>query len=203
MTSAVSSWMDKLARIAPDLCRAARPPANAMLTDELVTTARSHGMDVPQDYVEALAVHDGEDAFEQPSGLFFGLVWMPARETLAEIEEFAALSSDDDEPFRPPTASPASRPWRWRSRLPFAKTGTGNFLAFDFAPGPEGKIGQVITVGRDVDIIAVVADDFTSFVRWCEAQLDSGSFERRPSGKLLLPDRHDPISRFGFPPEKT
>ena len=66
----------------------------------------------------------------------------------------------------------ASEKW-----IPFAYDWGGNFLGLDFAPGPEGKMGQVINFGRDENVKFVVADDFDAFLQWYADQLDGGNFQ--------------------------
>ncbi len=52
------------------------------------------------------------------------------------------------------------------SRIPFASQEGFGFMAIDYAPGPNGKVGQVIYLVNECDFI-VIADSFSAFVDWC------------------------------------
>ena len=48
--------------------------------------------------------------------------------------------------------------------IPFMRTGGGNFLAIDYAPGPEGKSGQIIAFGADEIKIRFIAEDMKDYL---------------------------------------
>ncbi|GLY65512.1 SMI1/KNR4 family protein [Amycolatopsis taiwanensis] len=67
--------------------------------------------------------------------------------------------------------------------IPFATDSCGNYLAVDMAPGPRGRPGQVILIGRDHDDgPTYVTDSVTSLLRRQVAALASGSFEHGDDG---------------------
>jgi hypothetical protein len=71
--------------------------------------------------------------------------------------------------------------------IPFATDMTGNYFAVDMAPGPRGRPGQVILIGRDHgDGPAYVADSVTELLRRHVEALDSGSFEHGDDGGLWV-----------------
>lgn len=45
----------------------------------------------------------------------------------------------------------------------------GHYLAIDLLPGPKGRVGQLIVIGRDVETIRRIAPDMTSFLELCIA----------------------------------
>ncbi|WPR76543.1 SMI1/KNR4 family protein [Algoriphagus sp. NG3] len=49
--------------------------------------------------------------------------------------------------------------------VPFYSTGGGNFLAIDYAPGVQGKSGQIISFGADESRIRLIADDMEAFLQ--------------------------------------
>lgn len=55
--------------------------------------------------------------------------------------------------------------------IPFYSTEGGNFLAIDYAPGTQGRSGQIIAFGADEDRIRLVADNMEAFLQ----QLISGN----------------------------
>jgi len=48
--------------------------------------------------------------------------------------------------------------------VPFAHDGAGGNLAIDYAPGPAGKVGQIINYGRDDRAHFQLAEDFDGFI---------------------------------------
>jgi cell wall assembly regulator SMI1 len=67
--------------------------------------------------------------------------------------------------------------------IPFATDTAGNYLAVDMAPGPRGRPGQVILIGRDQHRGPIyVADSVTTLLRRQVEALDSGSFEHDDDG---------------------
>ena len=71
--------------------------------------------------------------------------------------------------------------------IPFATDTFGNYFAVDMAPGPRGRPGQVILIGRDHgDGPAYVAESVTELLRRHVEALDSGSFEHGEEGGLWV-----------------
>ncbi|MGH3741728.1 MAG: SMI1/KNR4 family protein, partial [Micromonosporaceae bacterium] len=71
--------------------------------------------------------------------------------------------------------------------IPFATDTFGNYLAVDMAPGPRGRPGQVILIGRNHgDGPTYVADSVTSLLRRHVDALASGSFKRGDEGGLWI-----------------
>ena len=61
--------------------------------------------------------------------------------------------------------------------LPIWEDGGGNFVGLDLDPGPSGRYGQVISYGRDIHDMAVLADSLWDFLRVIQhvlAQRDLG-----------------------------
>jgi cell wall assembly regulator SMI1 len=83
--------------------------------------------------------------------------------------------------------------------IPFATDMTGNYLAVDMAPGPHGRPGQVILIGRDhEDGPTYVADSVTALLRSQVNALTSGSFERGDDGLWIQagdPEHHKRVYR--------
>lgn len=89
----------------------------------------------------------------------------PSREaSLAWIEQ---QSSCPPEQVQPVYAHPM-----W---IPLAKDFDGNNIAVDLAPGPKGRVGQVILFGRDFDTKYVVSPSWGDFLAQFAADLESGN----------------------------
>ncbi|MEZ0543127.1 SMI1/KNR4 family protein [Fibrella arboris] len=66
-------------------------------------------------------------------------------------------------------------------RVPFAESGSANYLCFDYAPAQNGKEGQITYIALgEPDAITVVADSFDDFLRLLLRAHETGmiSFER-------------------------
>ncbi|MGM9319941.1 SMI1/KNR4 family protein [Deinococcus aquaticus] len=67
--------------------------------------------------------------------------------------------------------------------LPFLHDGGGNHVALDLNPGPAGRVGQIITTGRDEEHRFVLAPDLETFLREYLRRLETGRVTvRRLSG---------------------
>ncbi|MCP2170030.1 SMI1/KNR4 family protein [Goodfellowiella coeruleoviolacea] len=71
---------------------------------------------------------------------------------------------------------------RW---VPFAHTTGGDFYAVDMAPPPNGRVGQVISIGLHQDQPSYVADSVTSLLRLHIEALDRGDYEHE-GGELRI-----------------
>lgn len=66
----------------------------------------------------------------------------------------------------------------WPGWMPFATDMFGNYLAVDMAPGPRGKLGQVIRIGKDYRTGPVyVADSVTTLLRLHVEALERGDYK--------------------------
>lgn len=59
--------------------------------------------------------------------------------------------------------------------IPLARDWGGNNIAVDLAPGPAGKWGQIILMGRDYDCKYVIARSWAAFVATLADDLESGT----------------------------
>ena len=127
------------------------------------------GLTLPQAFRTLYQWHDGGDMF----GLEF--------ESLAAVQyqwkTWQELAPDfgaeaDGHVSHPPgaiTERCINTGW-----LGFLNDGGGNYVGLDFAPGPAGTFGQVITFGRDEEHKYVLADSLDAFLHAYWARLDAG-----------------------------
>ncbi|GGR65118.1 hypothetical protein GCM10008959_29170 [Deinococcus seoulensis] len=123
--------------------------------------------------------HDGGDLFglefQRLEHLEFNRV------SWAEIAADRMTDLDEDIVSHPPGAIRllyATGDW-----LPFLHDGGGNHVALDLHPGPAGRLGQVITTGRDEEHRFVLAPDLDTFLREYLRRLETGRVTvRRLSG---------------------
>ncbi|ACY97143.1 SMI1/KNR4 family protein [Thermomonospora curvata] len=85
--------------------------------------------------------------------------------------------------------------------IPFAHDGGGNYLAVDMAPGPGGRPGQVIEMGRDYDDGALYrADSVTGLLRMELKTLKRGDYEAPEEDyvELFGPEWEQPADRYAW-----
>lgn len=58
--------------------------------------------------------------------------------------------------------------------VPLLEDGGGNFVSIDLDPGPSGRIGQVITFGRDENDKYVLAESLEAFLNEYVSRLEAG-----------------------------
>ena len=137
------------------------PPASA---EAIAALEQQLGVSFPADLRALYTKSDGENGIV---GVFLGWGWL----------RLDRISWNMDEPFWSgweldwdkivPDANPPGRVRRLRGSpqwIPFAEDGGGNFLAVDLVPGPKGRIGQVIAIGRDYDGPKLEADSVTELL---------------------------------------
>ena len=92
------------------------------------------------------------------------------------------LTRQDSQPSNAVQKAYAHSSW-----IPLARDWGGNNLAVDLAPGPGGKWGQVILMGRDYDCKFVIARSWAAFLATVADDLCSSKvFVNEESGELKL-----------------
>lgn len=91
---------------------------------------------------------------------------------------FAGVESDSD-------GLAVRRDW-WHARwIPLTHIDTGDNHCLDLAPGPRGKLGQLIEIWNDARLRLVVADSFTEWLTQFADDLEDGKFVGcRETGEL-------------------
>lgn len=142
---------------------------------------------LPRDLSALYAVADGGGGQVQ----FHGFAWF-GLEMLTDLDHWwvtrgwrRLLHNSFVTEFGPPGAirRVADHP-RW---IPFATDTSGDYLAVDMAPGPNGRPGQVILIGRHQDEGPIyVAESVTELIRSHADALRSGLIERDEDGQLWI-----------------
>ncbi|MGW0199739.1 SMI1/KNR4 family protein [Nonomuraea sp. NPDC003201] len=180
-----------------------RPPATAA---DLEEAERLLGSPLPADLRALYELANGDDY----DGLRpFGSLWM-------ELNSVVAVHEDVREPM------PGSWDLSWNSVvfdtdppgtvrrcgghpawLPFATGEDGNFLAVDLSPAQNGRLGQVIRVGRDHDDgPAYLADSVTSLLGYYLDLLERGEYEQEDEDDDEVEDFYLPEPSYRLGPEK-
>ncbi|WP_020390725.1 SMI1/KNR4 family protein [Kribbella catacumbae] len=146
------------------------------------------GVRLPRDLDALYAVADG-------GLLLHGFLWF-GLETLAEFCDPDArwwvmrgwqryLHNSFVNDFGPPAA--IRRLSDHPAWVPFATDGFGDYLAVDLVPGPNGRPGQVILIGRHQDEGPIyVADSVTELVRAHVQAFTSGRIEQSDDGNVRI-----------------
>ncbi|NBE53469.1 hypothetical protein GUY60_18975 [Streptomyces sp. YC537] len=148
------------------------PPLDAAERAALLADFRS---ELPPDLVALYGEADGDDI-----GLFHGHPWFGLESTTTHIHHHHEWKWTDDPLWSmADEAEPPGTTRRWISSLnwiPFATSTGGDYLAVDMDPGPTGRPGQVIRVGRNYGRPVYVADSVTTMLRRHVAALDRGDY---------------------------
>lgn len=168
----------------PELLEGLRPGADG---EALQHYEEAVGHRLPPDVRRSFLRHDGET--RGADGLVFGLRLLPLPESLEQWQgwrEVAPMFAGDsareqyasragslpEGAIRPEYTNPA-----W---LPLTEDGGGNNLGVDLDPGPAGTSGQIITFGRDEDLKAVAAPNWSAFLHDLADLLEEGNFSLSP-----------------------
>jgi cell wall assembly regulator SMI1 len=178
MSSPVNSPWHRLERLLasriPNLLQDLAPGASEADLDALMETT---GLELPASFRALYAGHNGQ--LGEATGLFFGLNFISAQEAAAEWKRWTSLVEDDPSlleaieveahPEGAVKAVYVDPAW-----IPIASDGSGNHLAADFAPGPGGTSGQIISFGTDEATRFAFAPSATAFLDWCADLIESG-----------------------------
>ncbi|MDI1450214.1 SMI1/KNR4 family protein [Polyangium sp. 6x1] len=132
-TRRVAAWLQKHA---PEAAAELSPPADPAAVEALAKALRKP---LPAELVAMWAVHDGLPIFE-----YAGLGAAAAKKRRAGLETLRKKGTfADHEVFEQNV--PRIKPVKWHAAwIPIAQDGCGNFYCIDLAPGPAGRVGQVI-----------------------------------------------------------
>lgn len=178
--------------LVPEIDVTFRDPASEA---QLRAAEREFGFPLPQTLREVYLDTDGQP-WGVLTGCFIGMRLLPLEESLTAVRgmrDFHAVmpefAQDIVSGSLPPDAvqGVGSHPHWW----PFAMDGGGGTLALDFAPGPAGRVAQVVGSGDGRLNNVVVAWTVDAFFAWYGEQLRANVvMERFTSGEPRLELRH-------------
>jgi cell wall assembly regulator SMI1 len=162
----IENWLNANA---PPIAAGLNPPASA---GELVETERLLGVQLPADVRAAYACHNGQ-SFNSP-WMMDCWEWLSLERIreewnvwkgLLDSGEFTAIQNDAN-------GIAVRKDWWNAAWIPLTYSGSGDHHCLDLAPGPKGKIGQIIEMWHDEGSRPVVANSisewFTSFAEALE-----------------------------------
>lgn len=165
----MKSFIESIARNTPTDCFGLQPSTNETVESVDILKSKFPFADL-ESYLGSLLIYDGQRK-NSLVDIYFGFFAMSAREIVLEVKMLNEIrvTCDDDYDEGYWTSYPEGTVLetvysdRW---FPFATDLCGNYLGIDFAPGPNGKIGQVIFFGRDIDERIVIADSLCKLEKW-------------------------------------
>lgn len=161
------------------------PPASEQDLDAFQALVR---VSLPNAYRQLYLWHDGDE--EERFGHIYGLPLLSLREAAFQWNAWNGVFKE----FTGNRYKVRGGAWpagavdsayinpRW---IPLTHDGSGNHIGLDFAPGPRGRVGQVILYGRDEDVKAVIAPSLASFLSWIADLLEAGNFAFVPGPTVL------------------
>jgi internalin A len=157
----------------PQLEGSLRGPANEKTLAEAEIEL---GLVLPEELRALYLLHDGEET--NGPGLFMGLRFLPVEELVQHWKVWAELEADwgvEAEHYSVPMGWIQER-YINRGWLPIGEDGGGNHIGIDLAPGPEGRIGQIINFGRDEETKYVIALTLTDMLQFLADTAAAGEF---------------------------
>lgn len=178
--------------LVPEIDATFRGPASEA---QLQAAEREFGFPLPEILREVYRDTDGQP-WGVLTGCLIGMRLLPLEESLTVVRgvrdfysEMPEFAGDIVSGSLPPDAvqGVGSHPRWW----PFAMDGGGGTLCVDFAPGPAGRMGQVMGSGDGRLNTVVVAWTVAGFFGWYGEQLQANVVVNRlPSGEPHLELRH-------------
>jgi internalin A len=175
----------------PGLIEDLNAPATQAAIDR---TEHELGMSLPDDFKRFYLRVDGQKG--QTYGMIFGLQLVSLERLLFHWKTFRDVYNDDprigmdsQRSSIPPNAIRLQYiNLKW---IPFAEDGGGGFLGLDFDPGPAGRAGQVINLGRYANKKVVIANSFADFLERVADELEKGKGRVYASAGLKIFDHAD------------
>jgi uncharacterized protein (TIGR02996 family) len=153
---------------------------------DIATFEEMIGQPLPADVRESFAIHNGET--ERGGGFVMGLHLHPAQLVIESWESWRDFEGYNEE-FRDGMKSwPAGAiqlDYANPGWLPLTRDAGGNHMGVDLAPGPAGKVGQVILFGRDEDRKCVLASGWAEFLADFAMFLESGAVVHMKLGEVV------------------
>lgn len=154
-----TQWQRLIARLTahhPDRLAGLNPPASAQRVADL---ERELGVSLPDDYVQCLLVHDGQDRHAE--WLFDGTEFLSTTRVLREWKVWHALWASGEFAQMTARPDPGVKPLWWSPKwIPFTYNGAGDHLCLDLDPDTGGQYGQVIALWHDAPRRERIADSF-------------------------------------------
>ncbi|OAR22076.1 hypothetical protein A8W25_29910 [Streptomyces sp. ERV7] len=146
------------------------PPA----TDEQIASVESTlGLQLPEEVKASLRRHDGSADGGWPKGRLLSCDGILS-ETAVWRDLLADGTFDDLKDFH--SGGKALKAGWWNTGwVSVDADGAGNGSVLDLAPGPEGKVGQVIDMDHEVGPSGPIASDFVGYLTDVAARLEEFS----------------------------
>ncbi|MGE0397140.1 MAG: SMI1/KNR4 family protein [Kofleriaceae bacterium] len=146
-------------------------------TEGIAASEQALGIQLPADYRESVAIHDGTGSY-----LLYDSELRPLRSVVETQRRYLDLVRD-------PPPIPASESMRisgpvraqhWSPKwIPIARTTSANTILLDLDPADGGSIGQVVHISRELSEVEVLSSSFGAWIAdFCE-ELVAGRFEIR------------------------
>jgi cell wall assembly regulator SMI1 len=178
----IEAW---LAANAAPIATGLNPPATVK---ELTDTEQFLGVQFPEDVRNSYLRHNGQ-AFDSP-WMIDGWEWLSLERIQDEWKvwkglldggDFEGIQSDAD-------GSSVRNDWWNPAWIPLTYSGSGDHHCLDLAPGPQGKVGQIIEMWHDEGSRPVVAASFRAWLSEFANALENN--------ELVLSDEYGSLVRL-------
>ena len=166
----IETW---LTAHAPAVAAGLNPPATAEMIAE---TERFLGVELPDDVRMSYSRHNGQDGGPY---LFDGWMYLSLGDVRSEWtgwKELLECGDWDDNDGNSDGSITRSHFWipAW---IPLTHDGCNNHHCLDLAPGPQGRLGQIIHIWHDDATRRVVATDFYEWLADIADKLEAGEVD--------------------------
>lgn len=174
MSISIELFFQKLREYAPFSNDCLNPPASA----ELISKVESGiGHSLPAQLRNFYGFANGETDAADNLGLFMGLKALSLEDMLGQYQEMLSVTDMEMDGIISAKPGEVKETYFHPGWLPIAADYGGNFLAVDFSPGENGRLGQIINCGRDEETLYAVADSFDDFLKLILKQLENGNLQ--------------------------
>ena len=145
------------------------PPATE---DEIEELTRAIGVDLPDDFIEVLKIHNGQKG--KAAWLFDSQEFLSTQRIIEEFNTWKKLLKDELQGKISKSDAGVKNDWWNKNWIPFSSDGCGNSYCLDLDPNSSGTKGQVITLWYEFAQREIVAKSFTAWFEEYVNELDSG-----------------------------
>ena len=197
---AITAWLKDNA---PKIIGNLNPPATP---EEIASVESKIGIAMPEDWKNLYLTHNGMNEDSNMGSLFYGLDFLSLEKVAKEFENNAAPSSEPPELVKVTDASINLTDIYNPKWIALAHDHAGNMIRVDMDPGEKGKVGQIIFVDIDSNVVVFLADSVDEMLSNFAADLKNGKYHLSEDAledgdEFLNCDKEIDVMNWAFSPK--